>query len=109
VGTGGPVMRIISRKTIKGYWEVYGRSDQPALESALKAWYREVKKAEWQNANDVKRHYRSASILKKGRVVFNICGNKFRLVVWVNYSVGIVYIRWVGTHAEYDAIDAEEV
>jgi len=102
-------MRIIARKAIRAYWESYGGSDQPALENALKAWYREVSKAQWATANDVKRKYRNASILKKGRVVFNICGNKFRLVVWVNYSVGVVYIKWVGTHVEYDDIDAEEV
>lgn len=102
-------MRIIARKTLRAYWESYGGPGQPALENALKAWYREVSKAQWATANDVKRKYRNASILKKGRVVFNVCGNKFRLVVWVNYSVSVVYIKWVGTHAEYDDIDAEEV
>ena len=80
-----------------------------SLEQALKAWFREVKRAQWNNANELKQKYRSASILKNGRVVFNICGNKFRLIVGVNYSVKVVYIKWLGTHTEYDDIDAEEV
>jgi mRNA interferase HigB len=102
-------MRIISRRAIKTYWEGYRSADQSALESALKAWYQEAKKARWKTAAEVKAKYRRASILKKGRVVFNISGNKFRLVAWINYSVGVLYIRWVGTHAEYDKINAEEV
>jgi mRNA interferase HigB len=102
-------MRIISRRAIRTYWECYRGIEQPALENALKAWYREAKQAGWKTAADLKAKYRSASILKGGRVVFNICGNKFRLVTWINYSVGILYIRWIGTHAEYDKINAEEV
>lgn len=105
----GPGMQILSRRALRDYWEAYGGADQPALEEALKSWYREVKQAQWSTANQLKQKYRSASILKNGRVVFNICGNKFRLVVGVNYSVKIVYIKWVGTHTEYDDIDAEEV
>lgn len=105
----GPGMQILSRKALRDYWESYRGADQPALEEALKSWYREVKQAQWSTANQLKQKYRSASILKNGRVVFNICGNKFRLVVGVNYSVKIVYIKWVGTHTEYDDIDAEEV
>jgi mRNA interferase HigB len=102
-------MRIISRRALREYWESYLGSDQPALELALKAWLREVKKAQWDNANDLKKKYRNASILKGGRVVFNICGNKFRLIVGVNYSAQVVYVKWVGTHESYDDIDAEEV
>ena len=102
-------MQVLSKKALRDYWEVYRGADQPALEQALKAWYREVKQARWSNANELKQKYSSASILKKGRVVFNICGNKFRLVVGVNYSVKVVYIKWLGTHTEYDDIDAEEV
>jgi mRNA interferase HigB len=104
-----PDMQILSRKALRDYWEAYREADRPALEQALKAWYREVKQAQWSNANEVKQKYSSASILKKGRVVFNICGNKFRLVVGVNYSVKVVYIKWLGTHTQYDDIDAEEV
>ena len=102
-------MQILSRKALRDYWETYQGADQPALEQALKAWYREVKQAQWSSANELKQKYGSASVLKKGRVVFNICGRKFRLVVGVNYSVKVVYIKWVGTHTEYDGIDAEEV
>jgi mRNA interferase HigB len=102
-------MQILSKKALRDYWESYQGADQPALEQALRAWYREVKQAQWSTANQLKQKYRSASILTNGRVVFNICGNKFRLIVGVNYSVKIVYIKWVGTHTEYDDIDAEEV
>lgn len=102
-------MHILSKKALRDYWEGYQGSDQSALEQALKAWYREVKKAQWNNSNELKQKYRNASVLQKGRVVFNICGNKFRLIVGVNYSVKVVYIKWVGTHTEYDDIDAEEV
>lgn len=102
-------MRIVAWKALRDYAAAYKGADKASLEQALKAWFREVKQANWNNANDIKAKYRSASILKKGRVVFNICGNKFRIVVWVNYSVKIAYIKWVGTHAEYDKIDAGEV
>jgi mRNA interferase HigB len=97
------------RKALSDYRESYGGADQPALEDARKSRYREVKQAQWSTANQLKQKYRSGSILKNGRVVFNICGNKFRLVIGVNYSVKIVYIKWVETHTEYDDIDAEEV
>lgn len=102
-------MLILSRKALRTYWDSYKGADQPALEQALKSWYREAKTAQWQNASELKQKYRSASILKNGRVVFNICGNKFRLVVGVNYVTKVVFIKWLGTHAEYDNIDAEEV
>ena len=82
------------------------RSQNP---EALKAWYREAVSAKWSNPTELKQKFRKASILKTGRVVFNICGNKFRLIVGVNYSVKIVYVKWLGTHAEYDGINAEDV
>lgn len=103
----GRACRFCRRR--RDYWESYRGAEQAALEQALKSWYREVKQAQWSTANQLKQKYRSASILKNGRVVFNICGNKFRLIVGVNYSAKIVYIKWVGTHTEYDDIDAEEV
>ena len=102
-------MLILSRKALRTCWESYQGTDQSALEQALKSWYREVKTAQWSNANELKQKYRSASILKNGRVVFNICGNKFRLIAGVNYVTKVVFIKWLGTHAEYDGIDAEEV
>jgi len=104
-----PDVHIVAWKALRNYAAAYKGADKASLEQALKTWFREVKQANWGNPNDIKAKYRSASILKKGRVVFNICGNRFRIVVWVNYSVKIAYIKWVGTHAEYDKIDAEEV
>ncbi len=99
-------MRIISRTTLKAFWEQseYADSEQP-----LKAWFDEAKQAKWQNPNEIKTHYKNASILKDSRVVFNIHGNKYRLIVKINYGFGIVYIRFVGTHKLYDKIDANEV
>lgn len=100
-------MRIISRSTLKAFWEgEAGRSD--AREPAL-AWFRHVEKADWKSPSDVKSDFGSASILKDGRVVFNIAGNKYRLVVWINYPYRVVYVRFIGTHAMYDAIDAQTV
>ncbi len=97
-------MRIIARRPLREFWE-----SKPDAETALRAWWSEVKAADWRTPADVKAKYGNASILRKGRVVFNICGNKYRLVVWVNYGVGVVYVRFIGTHKEYDGIDAEEV
>lgn len=102
-------MRVISRKTLRAFWESYQGTDQPALESALKAWFREAEKADWKTTADLKEQYGSASILKGNRVVFNICGNKFRLIVKINYLGHVVRIRWVGTHKDYDYVNAEEV
>ena len=97
-------MRIIARKTLRAFW-----GQRPDAEGPLKAWYAEVKGAQWTSPAEIKAQYGSASILKNGRVVFNIGGNKYRLVVHINYAVDIVYIRFVGTHREYDAIDAEVI
>jgi len=99
-------MRVISRKTLGAFW---ARSDRWDAEQPLRAWYHEAETAAWRGPHDVKARYPSASILKGGRVVFNIGGNKYRLIVAVHYGVGIVYIRFVGTHAEYDRVDAEKV
>lgn len=96
--------RIISKRTIREFWERY-----PDAEEALKAWHAEAKAADWQNPADIKAQFGNASILKDSRVVFNICGNKYRLIVKINYPASIVLIRFVGTHKEYDAIDAETV
>ncbi len=73
------------------------------------AWYREVAKADWSAPAEVKQQFRNASILKDGRVVFNIAGNKYRLVVWINYAYRVVYIRFIGTHREYDQIDVQAI
>ena len=97
-------MRVISKKPLRKYWE-----QNPETEMPLKAWHTEAKKADWATPADVKEKYRSASILKEGRVVFNICGNKHRLIVKINYAYKVVYIRFIGTHETYDKTDAQEI
>ena len=100
-------MRVISKQTLRRFCEsAPGRQD---ARRALEAWHREARRAAWASPQDIKRLYASASVLKGGRIVFNICGNRYRLVVRINFSQGIVFVRFVGTHAEYDAIDAETV
>lgn len=99
-------MRIIAIKTLRDFWEVPKYSD---AEQPLKVWYAEAKQAKWSSPDAIKSRYRHASILKSGRVVFNIGGNKYRLVVWVNYEFQKLFIRFVGTHKEYDNINADEV
>jgi len=99
-------MRIIAIKTIKDFWKNPKCKDS---EQSLKAWYHEVKKDEWKNPNDVKRKYKNASIIKNKRVVFNIAGNKYRLVVAIKYDFQIIFIRFVGTHEEYNKINSETI
>lgn len=99
-------MRVISVRTLKEFWEKPGNGDS---EQALKAWYAEAKEAEWKGPNDIKEQYHSASIIGSGRVVFNIKGNKYRLIVAIKYEFKIVYIRFIGTHKQYDAVDARTV
>jgi mRNA interferase HigB len=102
-------MRIISKKAIANFCAQNRRKDAASAEQQLKAWYQEAKSAQWRSPADIKAKYRSASILKNGRVVFNICGNKYRIVTRVNYHSSKVYIRFIGTHEEYDEINAEEI
>jgi len=97
-------MRIIARSSLRKYWE-----RQPQAEQPLKAWFKAASAADWATPDDVKADYRSASFLEGNRICFNIGGNKFRLVVRVNYSYQVIFIRFVGTHKEYDAIDANTV
>lgn len=97
-------MRVIAKKTLKDYW-----TKEPAARAALEAWHAEARDAQWSAPADVKALYGTASILKDGRVVFNIAGNKYRLVVWINYAFFTVYIRFVGTYEEYDEIDAQSI
>jgi mRNA interferase HigB len=106
IGYGFP-MRIIAKRTLRLFWE----SDRRYADArrALEDWHAQVSQADWATPADIKRIYGDASILKKGRVVFNICGNKYRLVVRINYPYRVVYVRFVGTHAQYDQIDAEAV
>ena len=97
-------MHIISRRTLREFWEAHADAEDPLL-----AWFHEVKAAEWRGPDDVKRRYASADILPDNRVVFNIKGNEYRLIVRVNYASGTVFIRFVGTHAQYDRIAAATV
>lgn len=97
-------MRIISRRTLREYWQTHPDAKQP-----LQAWYTNVKRADWKTPNDVKVSYRNASFVANNRVIFNIKGNSYRLVVAINYEFRIVYIRFIGTHQEYDRIQASTV
>ena len=100
-------MRVIALSTLKRFWE-----DNPEYRDVAeqaKAWYRHVIKADWSGPVDVKSDFRHASILKDGRAVFNLAGNKYRLVVWINYHYRVVYIRFIGTHQQYDKIDAQSI
>ncbi len=97
-------MRIIAKTALRNF-----REEHPDAEQPLRAWHSEAKAAAWSAPADVKAKYRSANILRGGRVVFNIGGNKYRLVVKVNYPFHVVYIRFIGTHREYDRIDAETI
>jgi len=102
-------MRIIARRTLRQFVESRaGHKDQPALK-ALDAWFDEVRKASWRSTADVKRLYASASIVGADRIVFNIKGNDYRLVVAVDFEKAIVSIKWLGTHRDYDRIDVRKV
>lgn len=100
-------MRVIALRTIKQFIESrreYADAREPAL-----AWYRQVFRADWASPAELKREIRNASVLRDGRAVFNVAGNKYRIVVWINYPYRVVYVRFIGTHAEYDKIDAQSV
>jgi mRNA interferase HigB len=97
-------MRVIARKTLREFYEAHADSRGP-----LEAWFHEMAAADWRGPKEIKARYPSADILPGNRVVFNIKGNSYRLIVKIHYNTGIVYIRFVGTHAEYDEIDARTV
>lgn len=100
-------MRVIALSTLKAFW-LQGSAHDDAREPTL-AWYRHAAAADWSSPAAVKADFGNASILGNGRVVFNIAGNKYRLVVWINYAYRVVYIRFIGTHAQYDRIDARKI
>ena len=103
-------MRIIARKTLKTFIAgLQGSRDQKAVKSALEAWFHEVKHAGWKSPTDVTRSYANASIVGNDRVVFNVKGNDYRLVVAIDYQRQIVFIKWLGTHAAYDKINVATV
>ena len=97
-------MRIIATKTLRGFWEGY-----PDSEQSLKAWYLEVREVEWATPAQLKDRYPNDSIPVNNRVVFDVGINRYRWIVWNRYQQNLVYIRWLGTHAEYDRVNAEKV
>lgn len=97
-------MRIISKKYLIQFWELHRESEQP-----LKAWYDEAVKANWRSPQEIKEQYRSASFIANNRVVFNIKGNDYRLIVAIAYRFGALYIKFIGSHAEYDRINAKTI
>lgn len=99
-------MHIIARRTLIDF---YADPKYQDSEMQLKAWWHEAQHADWKTPVEIKRHYGNASILADNRVVFNICGNKYRLVVKFNYQTGTGFIRFIGTHAQYDQIDVETI
>lgn len=100
-------MRVIALSTLRAFLE-----SNPAYEDArepVMAWFRQLRAADWATPADLKREIRTASILQDGRAVFNIAGNKYRVVVWINYPYRVVYVRFIGTHRQYDRIDAQTI
>ena len=100
-------MRVIAYKTLRQFGE-----SSPAYQDVVepaRAWYQHVTAADWKTPADVKADLRTASILKDGRVVFNLAGTKYRIVVWINYPFRVVYVRFIGTHKQYDQIDAQTI
>jgi len=103
-------MRIIARRTLREFVDsLAGHKDQPAVKAALGAWFAEVRRARWRSTADVKRLYAMASIVTAERIVFNVKGNAYRLVVAVDFEKRIFWIKWIGTHRDYDRIDVTEV
>jgi mRNA interferase HigB len=103
-------VRVVSRRTLTRFAQSrVGAHDHAALAAALTAWFHEVRRARWRSPADLKRHYRSASLIANDRVVFNIKGNAYRLIAAVDFAHGIVWIKWLGTHRDYDRIDARTV
>ena len=97
-------MRIIARSTLREYWQKHPDTEQP-----LKAWFDDTSRANWKTPSDIKDNYANASIIANNRVIFNIKGNNHRLIVHIRYDISIVFIRFIGTHQEYDKIDATTV
>ena len=96
--------RIIAKSTLREYWEKHTDSEQ-----YLKTWYDTAKSSKWYSPNDIKQTYANASVLKDSRVVFNIKGNSYRLIVKFNYEKQWAFIRFIGTHKEYDKINADTI
>lgn len=103
-------MRIIARSTLRAFVERRaGHRDQAALKASLDAWFAEVRKARWASSAEIKRRYATASVVSGERIVFNIKGNDYRLIVAVDFERAVVWIKWIGTHRDHDRIDARKV
>ena len=103
-------MRVIARSTLSTFVDsMSGHKDKTAVDAALRAWYHEVQSANWRNSADVKKSFATASIVDAERVVFNIKGNSYRLVTAIDYERQVVFIKWLGSHADYDRIDVRMV
>ena len=103
-------LRVMARSTLARFVaSLSGRKSQPSVKAALEAWFHEVRRAVWRSSADVRRSYATASIVSSDRVVFNIKGNDFRLIAAVDYRRQVAYIKWIGSHSDYDSIDARTV
>ncbi|KEQ05857.1 MAG: type II toxin-antitoxin system HigB family toxin [Alphaproteobacteria bacterium] len=103
-------MRIIARRTLVKFAEgLRGRRDQPAVKEALEVWFHHASRAQWKSAAEIKRTFATASIINAERVVFNIKGNDYRLIVAIDFEKSIIWIKWIGNHKDYDQIDAAQV
>lgn len=97
-------MRIIAKSTLRDYWQINSKCEQ-----ALLSWYKVALKANWSNFNDVKRQFGSCKIVGNDRIVFKIKGNNYRLIIKVSFENQLIWVRFIGTHAEYDLIDAKSI
>ena len=97
-------MHVVSLKKLRDFWQRHAASEQ-----ALRAWYRDARNAQWKSFSEIKERYRSADCLPGNRVVFDIKGNQYRLIIKIHYNTGRMFIRFVGTHAEYSKINAETI
>ena len=97
-------MRVIAKKILRDFWEKHNDCEQQ-----LKSWYQEALSAAWKNSNEIKLEYPKASIIGDNRVVFNIKGNTYRLIIKLNFDYQMIWIRFIGTHAEYDKVNAKTI
>ena len=97
-------LRVIAKKILREFWERHNDCEQQ-----LKSWFQEATKSEWTNPNEIKAEYPSASIIGNDRIVFNIKGNSYRLIVKINFDYQMVWIRFIGTHSEYDKVNAKTI
>lgn len=97
-------MRIIAKRVLREFWEIHNDAEMP-----LRTWFHDAERSRWMNTQHIKAVYRNASFVGDNRVVFNICGNKYRLIVKFEFKYGVGYVRFIGTHKQYDRIDARTV